>query len=166
MLKQTMPEFTAHDLTTKLQPVLLAELALYTQLQDLLISENSALSHGDIVALETINQDKTQLILQLKQCMQQRQSRWPISQHDTATAIEQRLKSAGHAEILTVWENLRTLAAACQEHNRLNGVLIQQLNLSTQQALHILCHNHPGHTALYGPQGLNTALPRSNTIIS
>ena len=154
------------DLSDSLNPLLANELALYASLFELLHQENEALRQRDIDSLETVTCKKITLIQHLKDSIRQRQAYWPDTDHQDTANISMALANANNQETAALWQQLCGLATDCQDSNRLNGLLIQQLKLQTQQAINILCDHRPDHTALYDLQGLNTSLPNSRNIIS
>lgn len=67
-------------------------------------------------------------------------------------------------QIATTWQALRSIAAQCQEHNRLLGIKISKLLLNTHQSIDILQNGHRLTQNTYGPKGGVSRDGHSSTI--
>lgn len=142
------------------------EQLLYTQLNLLLVEEKEALVKSDMDGLETVTQLKTSLIQKLAENINQRILILKNHPQLAETGIQSYLTNFGSAEQLAAWDTLIETIESIQENNRLNGLLINQLSVRTQNTLAILHGPEKSNTSLYGPKGQNTSAHISRTIIS
>lgn len=154
------------SLAENLATLINRELQLYTRLLELLESEKTALTDNNIELLESITEFKTSVVQELADCGNQRSQLLkpnPILQQEGIAAF---LDIYATKQDVTNWQQLLTSAETAQENNRLNGLLINQISIRTQNALNVLHGADNRNTSLYDPKGQNTTSRRQRTIIS
>lgn len=153
-------------LAEQILTLLREELSAYQQLDSLLQAEQEALKLGDIEQLEHSTQAKSAVVQLLAVSVQQRQQLFTSNPVLTDNGLEHFLSLYARPEDQDIWEELLKQAAAAQEANQLNGLLIQQLGLQTQKAIAVLQGQNPDADGLYDTRGQNTLSKRQRTIIS
>ncbi len=144
----------------KIVDFLSQEIALMTQLSELLQKEQAALVDNEINVLNQFTQEKSILVNQVNELERQRaQQLLSLGFANTLDGIALFLQQAGEPASSN-WQALLTLTAQARENNRANGLLINRRLLQSQAGLESLQQNNPTGN-LYGPSGqavLNNAL--------
>lgn len=142
------------------------ELQLFQRLLELLESEKSALTDNNVELLESTTHAKTAVVQELADYGHQRtqllKSKPTLDQQGITDFLE---VYASKQDVLN-WQQLLSAARLAQENNRLNGLLINQISIRTQNALNVLHGSENRSTSLYDPKGQNTTTRRQRTIIS
>lgn len=154
------------SLAENLATLINGQLQLYKQLLELLESEKSALTNNDVELLEATTEAKTSVVQNLAdhghQLSQLVKPNPTLQQEGIAAFLD---VYATKQDVMN-WQQLLTSAETAQENNRLNGLLINQISIRTQNALNVLHGADNRNTSLYDPKGQNTTSRRQRTIIS
>ncbi|MCK9530839.1 MAG: flagellar protein FlgN [Gammaproteobacteria bacterium] len=111
------------------------------RLHRLLEAEHAAIAARDTATLERLAADKLSLLAELEGFAKERQA---MLQKTGLTAdragFEALLGREGDdtPALMSQWDTLRDLLEACQEQNRVNGLVLDASHRATQQALGIL----------------------------
>ena len=152
-----MNEAPFHELA---QDLLVKQVILTEQMLALLKQEYEALCTNFVEPLNTINNDKQPLIIELNSINQQ----W-VAVLETASVILSPKGIASYLEdydtvnktrLSELWLNLQNLAKDCQKANAVNGTVITLRNKASQQTMAILRGQVPGNV-VYDPSGNNTS---------
>ena len=154
------------ELTEKLKQLISQELALYARLIVLLEQENLSLVNNDIVLLESTTASKTLVVDEVSECVKQWVECFKNNPQLNGQNLEAFLIEHGLPEDLENWRELKQIAQIAQENNRVNGSLINQLSIRTQNALNILNGADQQNASLYDTKGQKTPSRRQRTIIS
>ncbi|NML28280.1 flagella synthesis protein FlgN [Zoogloea dura] len=118
---------------------------------ELLKREEALLIAGQIDALSTIAEEKTQLYRSLQRLSDERTMMF--ARVGAKVSNENiRIVLAQAPDALTAWEEIVTLAEEAKERNRVNGQLIVERLQNNQQALTTLLAAAE-HPQIYGPDG-------------
>lgn len=131
------------------------ELTITKAFIDILHKEQKALIGANLEVLETLPQDKAEMVIQLTQLSKKRDQRLRSrGLNSDRKGMEVLLASCQDVKSTTVkWNELLKLAESAQQLNRTNGDLINTRLRYNQQALNVL-QNATGESApLYGPTG-------------
>ena len=145
MINQPITDQEKEQLTVLLQGEIRYTQNLYHSLE----MESDALIASDIAALEKATTDKAQYIHQLELLAQERETL--VATIGGESLLEEE-------PYLSLWKDLLTLAASCQEKNLINGSIIKIGIRQSQKALDILqgvsdkpeLYNHSGQTTRSG----------------
>lgn len=138
----------------QLSGLLQGEIRFTQNLHQSLELESNALIASDIAALEKATKEKSQHIHQLELLAQERETL-------VASIGGEKLLEA--EPYLSLWQDLLTLAASCQEKNLVNGSIIKIGIRQSQKALDIL-QGIPDKPELYNHSGQTTRSGKSSTL--
>lgn len=130
------------------------EISCTRKLLETLNRETEILVDRDISALESFTAEKAELINQLKSIAEQRETL-------LTELADEPLKTDDQAA--TLWQDLMSLAANCQEKNHVNGSIIEIGYRQSQQALDIL-QGTARKPELYDHAGQTTRSGKSSTL--
>lgn len=142
------------ELQNQFEHLLTAEQACADALLDTVARENHALRTNDTEQIQAISSEKKHGMLQMWECMQQR-DKW-LSQHKMKTG------SAGTISLMEqnpgtrsakLWDSLSTTALKLHEQNEINGGIVALSQRHNKQALDILCGRTGGTGSTYGSKG-------------
>ncbi len=134
---------------------LLTELAITKAFIDILHKEQKALIGANLEVLETLPQDKAELVIQLTQMSKKRDQRLHSrGLNSDRKGMEILLASCQDVKSTTAkWNALLKLAESAQQLNQTNGDLINTRLRYNQQALNVLQNATGESPPLYGPTG-------------
>ena len=150
MINQPISNQEKEQLTIQLQ----GEIRFTQNLHQSLEMESNALIASDITALEKATADKSQYIHQLELLAQERETLVATIGGEQLLEVE---------PCLSLWQDLLTLAASCQEKNLINGSIIKMGIRQSQKALDIL-QGIPDKPELYNHSGQTTRTGKSSTL--
>ncbi len=140
----------------QLYSVLQAEHRTAQQLLEILSSEREALVHSDPEMMVKMTASKQPLIVQLEQLSRQRaallQAEGFSSGKDGIAAFIANQSEDEAAKLNTLMAELKSLAAACQDHNQINGGIVNVNRQYLHRAMSIL-RGRDMEVASYGPGG-------------
>mgnify|MGYP006280120425 CR=1 FL=1 len=142
------------------------ELKLFERLLEILESEKTALTDNNVQLLESTTQAKTAVVQELADVGNQRTQLLNAKPILDSEGIPDFLAVYASKQDVLNWQQLLAAAKLAQENNRLNGLLINQISIRTQNALNVLHGSENRNTSLYDPKGQNTTSRRQRTIIS
>ena len=154
----------ANPLHPDINTLLAQECNCARTLCDILIAERDALANNELDQLHDLSARKQEQVVELEQLSQQR-TEWLHSQGvaDDAAEIEKFFTAASEQTKLG-WEKLLTQLEECQQLNRVNGSIVEQLQRKIRNALSIL-QGQPGETDLYDQRG-KTSTGSANSILT
>jgi len=140
----------------QLLSVLQAEHRAAQQLLTLLTEERSILVHSDAEQMRQKTADKQPFVVQLEQLSRQREmilqaEGFPAGKEGLAAFIANQ-PEAEATQLMQIRAALKQIAAACQEHNQINGGIVNVNRQYLHRAMSILRGRDVDVTA-YGPGG-------------
>jgi flagella synthesis protein FlgN len=125
------------------------ELGALRAFVSLLEKEQQLLLSNDADQLLSLSEAKSRSAAHIAQLTQARRATWLTKPDDSMESLLTKQSPA----LLTVWQNIRKLAAQAQQLNHINGELIQSGLRRNQQALAALQSASQHAAGLYGPDG-------------
>ncbi|MCW8906400.1 MAG: flagellar protein FlgN [Sedimenticola sp.] len=138
------------DQQQQLSQLVSAEYACAQSLLELLQKEQQILKSADADALESISQEKQQLVIRMHR--QARQREQLVDRLQAGGDINELLKTLSGSEPARLWQQLGEIAARLQQQNEINGGMVALNQRHTRQALDILC-GRSGNREIYGARG-------------
>lgn len=129
-----------------MQQILQQISAASTQLLQCLIKEHDALSLNQLKKLNTLSEQKQQLVTQLDQLDKQRQA--ASNQGD----FIEHLKHLD-SKLVSYWQSVTKLIKKCQQQNEVNGRLLSRRNSLAKETLEIFTGRKLGNNNTYGADG-------------